>query len=95
MNNNNNNNNNKRDALSPLLFIIVILPLNHIIRTFTAGYTLSKSHDKINHLTYMDDMELFSKNEKELETNKCSENIQSGYRDGIWHRKMCHASNEK
>ena len=24
-----------------------------------------------------------------------TQNIQSGHRDGIWHRKMCHASNEK
>ena len=27
--------------------------------------------------------------------NTSSENIQSGYRDGIWHRKICHANNEK
>ena len=27
--------------------------------------------------------------------NTGSEHIQSGYWDGLWHRKMCHASNEK
>ena len=27
--------------------------------------------------------------------NTISENIQSVNRDGIWHRKMCHAINEK
>ncbi len=32
---------------------------------------------------------------KELETKTCSQNIQSGHRDGIWHRKMFHANNEK
>ena len=56
------------DALSPLLFIIVMMPLNHIFRKCTAGYKLSRSQEKINHLIYMDDIKLFAKNEKELET---------------------------
>ena len=34
------------DALSPLLFIIAIMPLNHILRKFTAGYKLSRSQEK-------------------------------------------------
>ena len=54
------------DALSPLLFIIVMMPLNHILRKCTAGYKLSRSQEKINHLIYMDDIKLFAKNEKEL-----------------------------
>ena len=56
------------DALSPFLFIIVMMPLNHILRKCTAGYKLSRSQEKINHLMYMDDIKLFAKNEKELET---------------------------
>ena len=56
------------DALSPLLFIIAMMPLNHILRKCTAGYKLSRSQEKINHLMYMDDIKLFAKNEKELET---------------------------
>ena len=55
------------DALSPLLFIIAMMPLNHILRKCIAGYKLSGSQEKINHLMYMDDIKLFSKNEKELE----------------------------
>ena len=43
----------------------------------------------------MDDIKLLAKNEKELETNTRSENLQSGHRNGIWHRKMYHAGNEK
>ena len=58
----------ERDALSPLLFIIAMMPLNHIIRKCTAGYKLSRSQEKINHLMYMDDIKLFAKNERELET---------------------------
>ena len=34
------------DALSPLLFIIAMMPLNHILRKFTAGYQLSRSQEK-------------------------------------------------
>ena len=56
------------DAISPLLFIIAMMPLNHILRKCTAGYKLSRSQEKINHLMYMDDIKLFAKNEKELET---------------------------
>ena len=55
-------------ALSPLLFIIAMMPLNHILRKCTARYKLSRSQEKINHLIYMDDIKLFVKNEKELET---------------------------
>ena len=43
------------------------MPLNHILRKFTAGYKLSKSQEKINHLMYTDDIKLFAKKEKELE----------------------------
>ncbi len=42
----------------------------------------------------MDDIKLFAKNEKELETNARNKNIQSGHRNGIRHRKMHHANNE-
>ena len=56
------------DALSPLLFIIAMMSLNHIIRKCTAGYKLRRSQGKINHLMYMDDFKLFAKNENELET---------------------------
>ena len=44
-----------------------MMPLNHIIRKCTGGYTLKKSPEKINHLIYMDDIKLFAQNEKELE----------------------------
>ena len=53
------------DALSPLLFVIAMMPLNHILRKCSAGYKLSKSQEKINP---MDDIKLFVKNEKEFGT---------------------------
>ena len=45
-----------------------MMPLNHIHRKCTAAYKLRRSQEKINHLMYMDDIKLFAKNEKELET---------------------------
>ena len=51
------------DALSPLQFITAMMPLNHILRKCIAGYKLSRSQEKINHLMYMDDIKLFAKNE--------------------------------
>ena len=57
------------DALSYLQFIIAMMLLNHILRKYTAGYKLSRSQEKFNHLMYKDDIKLFAKNEKELETN--------------------------
>ena len=52
------------DTLSPLLFIIAMMPLNHILRICTAGYKLSRLQEKINHLIYVDDIKLFAKNKK-------------------------------
>ena len=45
-----------------------MMPLNYILRKCPAGYKLSRSQEKINYLMYMDDIKLFVKNEKELET---------------------------
>ena len=56
------------DALSPLIFIIAMMPLKHILRKCTAGYKLRRLQEKTNHLIYMDDIKLFVKIEKGLET---------------------------
>ena len=82
------------DAQSPLQFVIAMMPFNHTIMKCTAGYKLSKSQKKINYLMY--DIKLFFQKRKRIgNPNTNCENIQSRYRDGIWHRKMRHASNEK
>ena len=56
------------NALTLLLFLIAMMPLNHTLRKCTAGYKLSRSQEKINHIMYMDDIKLLAKNEKELGT---------------------------
>ena len=45
-----------------------MIPLNRILRKCTAENKFGKSQEKINHLIYMEDIKLFAKNEKELET---------------------------
>ena len=42
------------DALSPLLFVLAIMPLSHIFRKCTGGYKLHKSQDKNHQLMNMD-----------------------------------------
>ena len=56
------------DTLSPLLFVIGLIPLSHILRKLNAGYQIGKGqHKKINHLIFMDDLKLYENNEKETE----------------------------
>ena len=56
------------DSLSPLLYIIAMMPLNHLLRKCASRYKLSTSLEKTNRLMYMNGIKLFAKNEKELET---------------------------
>ena len=64
------------DALSPLLFVIVMRPLNHILRKCPARYKLSKLQENINRLMYTDNIKLFAKNEKIIgKSNTNCENI--------------------
>ena len=56
------------DAQSLLLFVRAMMPLNQILKKYTAGNKLSKLQEKINHLVYMSHIKHFAKNETELET---------------------------
>ena len=56
------------DSLSPLLFVLALIPLSLILRKVKAGYEFSKGSPVINHLLYMDDLKLFGKTERHLET---------------------------
>ena len=57
------------DSLSPLLFVICLIPMSLILRNMKAGYSLGKNQPKLNHLLYMDDLKLFGQSEKKLGTN--------------------------
>ena len=54
------------DCLSPLLFVVCLLPMSIILRKCKAGYQLERGKTKINHLLFMDDLKLFAKDENEI-----------------------------
>ena len=54
------------DSLSPLLFIMALIPMTLVLRDATPGYVL-KSKAKINHLPYMDDLKLYGKTKSDIE----------------------------
>ena len=56
------------DSLSPLLFVLALFPLSMILRKVSAGYEMKKDGCRINHLLFMDDLKLFAKNEKAIDS---------------------------
>ena len=55
----------QRDSLSPLLFYLSLIPLTNKLNNTKYGYEIYEK--TINHLSYMDDLKLYAKNDKELE----------------------------
>ena len=55
------------DSLSPLLFVMAIMPLTQVLRNSRPGYEF-KNKLKINHLLHMDDLKLFTKTEDDVES---------------------------
>ena len=46
------------------MFVLASIPLNLVLRKAKAAYELSESKEKIIHLLFMDDLKLYSRNEK-------------------------------
>ena len=68
------------DSFPPLLFLIAFLPLTHTLRETGMGYQLEKNGGKVNHLFFMDNLKLYGKNDKEIDSLiktvwQCSEDI--------------------
>ena len=68
------------DSLSPLLFVVAMIPLTLVRRKERMGYRFGSAGRKINHLLFMDDLKLFGQNEEEVSdlcsvVNKFSRNI--------------------
>ena len=47
---------------SPLLFVPSMIPLSSVLRKVNICYEWGKKEYKLNHLLFMDDLKLFSKN---------------------------------
>ena len=56
------------DTLSPLLFVVAMIPLTLLLRREEMGYRFGESGRKINHLLFMDDLKLFGRNREEIES---------------------------
>ena len=56
------------DILSPLLFVLSMVPLSLILRKVNVKYKWGKKEYKLSHLLFMDDLKLFSKSEKQMGT---------------------------
>ena len=56
------------DSLSPLVFVLALIPLSLILRKPKAAYEFSESKEKISHLLFMDYLKLFSRSEKGLDS---------------------------
>ena len=54
------------DTLSHLLFVLALIPLSMTLKVTDYGYQLEKRGLKINHLLFMDDLKLYGKTEREL-----------------------------
>ena len=55
------------NALSLLLFVVALTPLALILRTYNPGYEF-RTRETINYLLFMDDLKLYSKNERTLDS---------------------------
>ena len=82
------------DSLSPLVFVLALIPLSLILKKAKAAYEFLESKEKIIHLLFMIDWK-YSRNEKGLEKLQTvrifSEVIGMEY--SYWYRKVCYVSN--
>ena len=53
---------------SSLLFVIAMIPLTLVLRKVKPGYALRNDQIRINHLLFMDDLTLYGKDEREIES---------------------------
>ena len=56
------------DSLSPLLFIVVMLPLTQVLRKIKAGYEMAKGMRSSDHLLFMDDLKLYGATKDQLDS---------------------------
>lgn len=75
-------------TISPILFIIVLIPLSMTFQEIEYGYNLEKQH-KINHLLFIDDLRLYRKNERELNSFIITVNTFSEYTDVTFCMDKC------
>ena len=58
----------QRDSLSPLVFVLTLIPLSLILRKVKAAYEFSESKEKVNYILFMDDLKLYSRSKKGVDS---------------------------
>ena len=53
--------------MSPLLFIVCLLTFTNTLRDTAPGHHFASNRQKVNHLLFMDELNLYASNEKSLE----------------------------
>ena len=56
------------DSLSPLLFVICIIPLSLLLRKAKTSYEWGRKEFKLNHFLFMDDLKLFGKIQDQIDS---------------------------
>ena len=56
------------DSLSPLLFILVMLPLTQVLPKIKAGYKMARGMRSSDHLLFMDDLKLYGATKDQLDS---------------------------
>ena len=65
-------------SLSPLLFIVAMIPMTRVLERMEVGYQLKRGGSRINHLMFMDDIKLFGRGTKEIDSLVQTVRIVSG-----------------
>ena len=58
----------QRDSLSPLIFVICMIPLSLLLRNVKTSYEWGRKEFKLNHLLFMDDLKLFEKSDDQIDS---------------------------
>ena len=56
------------DSLSPLLFVLAPIPLTMVLRNVKAGYDLAGGKAVVSHLLFIDDLKLYGKSERQVDS---------------------------
>ena len=56
------------DSLSPLLFVMSLIPLTLALRQMKQGYSFQKGKSKLNHLLFMDNLKLYGSNQNGIDS---------------------------
>ena len=56
------------DTLSPLLFVVSLLPLKLVLRKMKQGYSFGKGKNNLNHLLFVDDLKLYGGSQPDIDS---------------------------